>query len=239
MAFWYDCLVNVAPIADRKQQVAEEKKTRVISGRVEEWEVAEKADEDRERKSEEEQRGTEREGSRRSSVEQFQRGVRPLSPHSPQKMCTICSRGCAIQFWQRTPVYYLLRENDGDYHKVFPSRMSVQSSARACWEHLDVGRGGRGGGGGRGERPLRGRPLAFWLTLHLPCTTWHVIHMCCSDADSLHHLPAELSFRLSSSQTDDSLIIYRIQIPLRILPARTEPEPALNPHQPWPTQALL
>lgn len=39
----------------------------------------------------------------------------------------------------KTPMYYLLRENDGYYHKVFPSSMSFQSpelSPPACWEHL-------------------------------------------------------------------------------------------------------
>lgn len=75
----------------------------------------------------------------------------------------------------KTPVYYLLKENDGDYHKVFPSRMSVQSpavSSADCWEHLDEGESERP------ERPLDVWPLAFMLTLHLLYVTWHVIHMC-------------------------------------------------------------
>lgn len=68
-------------------------------------------------------------GSLWRSVVQLQRGMRPLSPHSPHKICTICSSGCAIQFWQRPLCIIFWGENDGDYHKVFPSRMSVQSPA--------------------------------------------------------------------------------------------------------------
>lgn len=68
-------------------------------------------------------------GSLWRSVVQLQRGMRPLSPHSPHKICTICSSGCAIQFWQRPLRIIFWGENDGDYHKVFPSWMSVQSPA--------------------------------------------------------------------------------------------------------------
>lgn len=57
----------------------------------------------------------------------------------------------------KTPLYYLLRENDGDYHKVFPSRMSVKLSS-LLW-------GGEGQDGW--EAPVW--PLAFWLDL-VPAT---------------------------------------------------------------------
>lgn len=54
-------------------------------------------------------------------------------------------------------MYYLLRENDGDYHKVFPSRMSALSSVLLFSlslsppgrsEQLEEGERGRGGGSG-------------------------------------------------------------------------------------------
>jgi len=63
---------------------------------------------------------------------------------------TTCSRGGAIQILAKTPGYYPLRENNGDYHKLFPSRMSVQSAALSSSGLLRAVR--RGGG----ERRRRG-----------------------------------------------------------------------------------
>lgn len=67
-------------------------------------------------------------------------------------------------------MYYLLRENDGDYHKVFPSRMSALSSVLLF--SLSLSPPGRSEQLEEGERGRLGRPLDVWplassLTLHL------------------------------------------------------------------------
>lgn len=128
-------------------------------------------------KDEETERGKdpERAGSLWLSAEQLQKGMRPFSPHSPDKICTICSSDCAVQFWQ-TPLCIIL------WGKMMVIIIKCSHPKWVCRGPRSLLQPAESTQTRRGVEGLRG-PLDVWLlavslTLHLLYATWHVTHMC-------------------------------------------------------------